>query len=137
MKKLLALLLLVTASAVGAQTNTSFLCIWGPSTSVYTGPTNVLPAVDANYLYITTNVTLPFNQWQLLGTTPGSVIQPGNTNYVAVGSGVFTLAINYSPFYYATVVYSNSAGVSPFSLNNVGVAQGSSFPAVLKQFQKQ
>lgn len=137
MKKLIALLLLITASAVGAQTNTSFVTSWLASASVYTGPTNVIPAVDANFVYVTTNISLPFAQWKFLGTTPGSVVQFGSSNYVAVTSAVFTVAIDYSPFYFGTVVYSNSTGVTPFFLNNVGVAQGSSFPAVLKQFQKQ
>lgn len=135
MKKLLALALLICATAVGAQTNLTFLVTWTASPSVFTGPTNVLPANDLNFVYITTNVAAPFNTWQLLGTTPGSTVVSGNSNYVAVTSSFFTASVPVSSFYFCTMQYSNSAGVSPFS--NVGVGQATSFPAVLRSFQKQ
>lgn len=135
MKKILSLALLVCATAVGAQTNYNFAVTWTASPSVFTGSTNILPANDLNLIYITTNVAAPFNTWQFLGSTPGSIVVSGNSNYVAVTSGVFNATVPVANFYFAAMTYSNSAGVSPFS--NVGVGQATSFPAVLRSFQKQ
>lgn len=134
MKKLLALLCLVTASAVGAQTtNRNYLVTWIPSPSVYVGPTNVVFSPGTNFIYWQTNVTLPLNQWILLTTTPDN--QVSGTNYVAVSQWTGTVTIPVGANVFATMQYGNSAGLSSFS-NLAGTASSAS-PSVIQTLRLQ
>lgn len=120
MKKLLALILLVAATAVGAQTtNRNYLVTWTPSPSVYTGPTNVIFSPGTNFIYWQTNVTLPLNQWMLLTTTPDNTVS--GTNYVAVSQWTGTVTIPVGANVFATMQYGNASGLSSFS-NLAGTA---------------
>lgn len=134
MKKLIALLLLVTASAVAAQTtNRNYLVTWIPSPSVYTGPTNVIFSPGTNFIYWQTNVALPFNQWMLLTTTPDN--QVSGTNYVAVSQWTGTVTIPVGANVFAAMQYGNSAGLSSFS-NLAGTASSAS-PSVIQTLRLQ
>ena len=134
MKKLLALLCLVTASAVGAQTtNRNYLVTWIPSPSVYTGPTNVIFSPGTNFIYWQTNVMLPLNQWMLLTTTPDN--QVSGTNYVAVSQWTGTVTIPVGANVFAAMQYGNSAGLSSFS-NLAGTASSAS-PSVIQTLRLQ
>ena len=134
MKKLLALILLVAATAVGAQTtNRNYLITWIPSPSVYTGPTNVVFQPGTNFIYWQTNVALPLNQWMLLTTTPDN--QVSGQNFVAVTQWTGTITIPAGANVFATMQYGNSAGLSSFS-NLAGTASSAS-PNVVQTFRLQ
>lgn len=134
MKKLLALLLLVTASAVGAQTtNRNYLVTWIPSPSVYTGPTNVIFSPGTNFIYWQTNVALPLNQWMLLTTTPDN--QVSGTNYVAVTQWTGTVTIPTGANVFAVMRYGNAAGLSDFS--NLAGTASSALPNSVTGFRLQ
>lgn len=134
MKKLLALILLVAATAVGAQTtNRNYLITWTPSPSVYTGPTNVFFQPGTNFVWWQTNVALPFNQWMLLATPPGN--QVSGTNFVAVTQWTGTVTIPVGANVFATMQYGNENGLSSFS-NLAGTASSAS-PNVVQTFRLQ
>lgn len=134
MKKLLALILLVAATAVGAQTtNRNYLVTWIPSPSVYTGPTNVIFSPGTNFIYWQTNVALPLNQWMLLTTTPDNTVV--GTNYVAVSQWTGTVTIPVGANVFAAMQYGNSSGLSSFS-NLAGTASSAS-PSVIQTLRLQ
>lgn len=135
MKKLLALLLLITASAVGAQTTTNrnYFVTWIPSPSVYTGPTNVTFQPGTNFIYWQTNVALPLNQWMLLTTTPDNFVS--GTNFVAMTQWTGTVTIPIGANIFATMQYGNASGLSSFS-NLAGTASSAS-PSVIQTFRLQ
>lgn len=134
MKKLLALLLLITASAVGAQTtNRNYLVTWIPSPSVYTGPTNVIFSPGTNFIYWQTNVALPLNQWMLLTTTPDNSVS--GTNFVAVTQWTGTVTIPVGANVFAVMTYGNAAGISSFS--NLAGTASSALPNSVTGFRLQ
>ena len=134
MKKLLALLLLVCATAVGAQTtNRNYQITWTPSPSVYTGPTNVIFSPGTNFVYWQTNVTLPLNQWMLLTTTPDNQVIGNNYVAISVWAGTITIPVGANVF--AVMQYGNSSGLSSFS-NMAGTAS-TALPNAVQTFRLQ
>lgn len=128
MKKLLAIVLLVCATAVGAQTNQHYTLIFYPTPSAYTGPTNIVVEVGWYYFTTSTNIALPLNQWTPFGATQASYTIPSSPNYIATTNFGNFIVMN-PPMFFSGIV-SNSSGVTPFS-NQAGVL-GAMSPGVFK-----